>query len=161
VKIVVDACSVINIGNSGVVAAVIALPNEYFIGPAVLGEAEPLDVAIQNACDSGRITLLDDSDVDLAEYLRIAEAGLGDGETECIALAAANDWLICSDDGRARRLASGRLGEERVIGTIRLLIQSVAAGQLTSADAFVAYVRMVQAGAFLPKLTQQAFEPPS
>jgi predicted nucleic acid-binding protein len=161
VRIAVDACSVINVGNSGVVAAVLALPHEYFIGPAVLGESEPLDAAVQKACDDRRIIVLGDSDVDLAEYLRVAEAGLGDGETECIALAATNGWLVCSDDGRARKVASDRFGVDRVIGTIRLLMQCVVDGHLTSADAFAAYVRMVHAGAFLPKLTQQAFVPPS
>jgi predicted nucleic acid-binding protein len=161
VKISVDACSVINVGNSGVVAAVLALPHAYFIGPAVLGESEPLDPAVQRACDDRRIIVLGESDVDLAEYLRVAEARLGDGETECIALAATNGWLVCSDDRRARKVASDRLGADRVIGTIRLLMQCMAAGHLTSADAFAAYIRMVKAGAFLPKLTQQAFDPPS
>ena len=160
-KIAVDACSVINLGNSGVVAAVLALPHEYFVGPAVLGESEPLEAAVQKACDDRRIIVLGDVDVDLAEYLRVAEAGLGDGETECIALAATNGWLLCSDDGKERKVAADRLGAERVIGTIRLLMQCVAARHLTSADAFAAYIRMVKAGAFLPKLTLAAFDPPS
>jgi len=161
VKIAVDACSVINVGNSGVVAAVLALPHEYFIGPAVLGESEPLDPVTQTACDAGRITLVGDADVDLAEYSRVAEAGLGDGETECITLAATNGWHVCSDDGRARKIAGERLGTDRVLGTIRLLMQCVVAGHLTSADAYAAYLRMVQRGAFLPTLAPQAFDPPT
>jgi predicted nucleic acid-binding protein len=160
VRIAVDACSVINIGNSGVVAAVLALPHEYFIGPAVFGESEPLDAILQKACDDGRIIVLGDADIDLVEYSRIAEAGLGDGETECITLAATNGWLVCSDDGRARKIASERLGAERVIGSIRLLMQCVAAGHLARAEAFAAYTRMMEAGAFMPKLTQQSFDPP-
>jgi predicted nucleic acid-binding protein len=158
VKFAVDACSVINVGNSGVVAAVLALPHEYFVGPAVLGESEPLDPELQQACNDRRIIVLDDGDVDLGEYLRVAEAGLGDGETECIALAATNGWHVCTDDGKARSVAAARLGTDRVIGTIRLLMQAVRAGYLASADAFAAYIRMMEAGAFLPKLTQQAFE---
>lgn len=160
-KIAVDACSVINIGNSGAVVAVLALPHEYFIGPAVLGESEPLDVIVQKACEDGRVTVLGDTDVDVAEYSRVAEARLGDGETECITLATTNGWLVCSDDGRARKIASERLGAGRVIGSIRLLMQCVAAGQLTSAEAFAAYTRMVQAGAFMPKLTERAFASPT
>jgi predicted nucleic acid-binding protein len=160
VKIVLDACSVINIGNSHAVTDVLALSHEYFIGPAVLGESEPLEAEMQQACDNGRIAMLDDADVDLGEYLKVAEAGLGDGETECIALAAIRGWHVCSDDGRARKIASDYLGSDRVLGTIRLLMQCVASGFLTSAQAFAAYEKMLQAGAFLPNLTMDAFEPP-
>lgn len=158
-KIVLDACSVINIGNSRAVTAVLALSHEYFIGPAVLGESEPLEAELQQACANGRIAMLDDADVDLSEYLRIAEAGLGDGETECIALASIRGWHVCSDDGRARKIASDHLGGDRVLGTIRLLMHCVASGVLSSAQAFAAYENMLQAGAFLPKLTINAFEP--
>lgn len=159
-KITIDACSVINIGHSGVAPSVLSLSHEYFIGPAVLGESEPLDVPMQNACADGRVVLLGDADVDLGEYLQVAEAGLGDGETECIALAGTKGWVVCTDDGRARKIASERLGADRVIGTIRLLMQCVSARHLTSVEAFAAYTRMVQGGAFLPRLTQQAFDPP-
>ncbi len=159
-KVAIDSCSVINIGNSGVVRAVLALPHEYFIGPAVLGESAPLNSLVQRACDDGRIVLLTDADVDIDEYLRVAEAGLGDGETECIALASFHRWGVCSDDRRARRVASELLGANRVVGTIRLLVQCVAAHHLSGAEAFAAYTRMVQSGAFLPRLQLGDFDPP-
>lgn len=150
-KIVVDACSWINLGNSGVADKVLGLSHEYYIGPAVLDESAPLEVTIEAARASGRIIDITEDKVDLAVYASVRNPKLGDGETECITLAVQYGYLVCTDDGLARQAAITRLGAARVLGSLRLLIECVQAGLLTQQAAFAAYEAMVSYGAFLPR----------
>lgn len=156
-KIVVDACSLINIGNSGVAAEVLQLPHEYLMGSAVFEESDPLEPSLETARLSGRIVQVPDDQIDPQIYASVAHAALGDGETECIALALQYGWSVCTDDNLARRTGIARLGASRVIGSLRLLIHCVQAGFLLQDQAFVAYQRMLQQGAFLPRMIPADF----
>jgi predicted nucleic acid-binding protein len=155
----VDACSVINLCNSGVLEIVLKLPHEFLMGPEVVEECEPFEAVLDAAVSTGSIRLVPESVVSVAEVIRVAAHGLGDGETETIALGITHGWAVCSDDRRARDVARAAVGTERVIGSIGLLSQCVAARLLSSKDAYAAYEAMVAAGGFLPKLPANYFAP--
>jgi predicted nucleic acid-binding protein len=161
VIVAVDACSAINLAKSGVLHRVLGLPYDFRLGPEVVSECSPMEPDLQAACDSGRIVLVRDDDVDIAEVIRIAAFNLGDGETETIALACTFGWHVCTDDGAARRRATIEVGAARVLGTLRLLTDAVAATQLTAHEAFAAYQQMIASGAFLPAVDVGFFAPPA
>jgi predicted nucleic acid-binding protein len=104
-----------------------------------------------------RLNFVDDTDIDGELFLRLlARHRLGDGETECIALAMVEDFGICCDDRRARDIARSLIGSERVIGTIRLLRWCVEDALTKCDQAFSLFREMRLQGGFLPE-TEQAF----
>jgi predicted nucleic acid-binding protein len=156
-----DTSVLVNCSNGAVLPIVLQLPNRTFvIPPAVVTEFSSGDLqALQEALAAGRATILNESEVPAALYLRLLdEWGLGEGETECIAYAVHAGVHISSDDGLARRRATELLGAERVSGTLRLLKEAVEAALLTKDDAFAAYERMHAAGGFLPAISDDFFD---
>lgn len=156
-----DTSVLVNCSNGSVLAIVFQLPNRSFIiPPAVVTEFSLGDLtALQQALAAGRATILNESDVPGALYLRLLdEWGLGEGETECVAYASHANIDVSSDDGLARRRASELLGVERVSGTLRLLKEAVEQSLLTKDNAFAAYQRMRDAGGFLPVITIDFFD---
>jgi predicted nucleic acid-binding protein len=160
VKTVLDTSVLVNCSNAAVLASVLQLPNRTFIiPPAVVTEFSAGDLtALQEAFAAGKATILNESEVPAALYLRLLdEWGLGEGETECIAYADETGVAVCSDDGLARRRAADLLGADRVSGTLRLLKEAVEVSILTAEDAFAAYERMRAAGGFLPVISIDFF----
>lgn len=103
---------------------------------------------------------LDASAISATTYLELLDQyGLGEGETECLAAAKTGDYLMVSDDLRARNVAIDLLGTNRVMGTIGLLRIAVAKNLLTRGQAFASYQLMRSLGAFLPILTIDDFFP--
>jgi predicted nucleic acid-binding protein len=82
---------------------------------------------------------------------------LGEGETECLALAMQRPYAFCCDDRKARHAATTVLGSDRVIGSLRLLKWSVAAGLFSTAQATEMYETMKAAGGFLPEINAARF----
>lgn len=154
-----DSSSVINLFNAGALALLCQLEeHEFFVPPMVVLECNgECAVELVTLRDQGCLTFVNDDDVDADQYLALLEAHrLGAGETECMAVAAAGDYNICCDDRKARDAASGLLGADKVIGTLRLLQWCVHGMVIDCAAAFAAFVTMKDMGGFLPE-TPQAF----
>lgn len=63
-------------------------------------------------------------------------ASIGRGEAACIAIAAAEGWLIASDEKRRfLREAETRVGAGRVITTVDVFVLAIKAGLLSVEDA--------------------------
>lgn len=158
---VMDTSVLVNCSNGSVLAVIFRLPNRTFIiPPAVVTEFSLGDLgSVQEALAAGRATILNESEVPGALYLKLLDDwGLGEGETECIAYASHTSVHISSDDGLARRRATELLGPDRVSGTLRLLKEAVEETLLTKDDAFAAYQRMRAAGGFLPAISSDFFD---
>ena len=160
---VFDACAFINLANSTLLEQILRLPHrKWLVGELVRGECHyptherpELDTAIFE----GKITLLNGSDMDASTFLTLLDAhNLGDGETECLAYSTIFGYVVCSDDGRARNIVSSTLGGDKIIGSIGLLREGIAARLITSDDAVRAYKLMKRRGAFLPDLRVGIFE---
>ena len=116
---------------------------------------------MRKAVDDGRVGVLDDSEISGTLFLTPLERyKLGPGGTECLTYAINSDVMICSDDLKARQVAAGEFGRERVTGTLGLLRDVVLTGVTTDLITWEAYERMKQAGAFLPDIDRNFFGKP-
>jgi predicted nucleic acid-binding protein len=161
VKTVLDTSVLVNCSNGGVLAIVFRISKRTFvIPPAVATEFEAGDIAaLQEAGKAGRVTILNDADVPGALYLRLlADWGLGEGETECIAFASHAGIAFAADDRFARRRATELLGVANVSGSLGLLKEAVAESLITKQDAYAAYEQMRAAGGFLPDVALDFFD---
>ena len=158
-KINCDATSLINLVHGNVLDQVLSITGLSFsVGNIVLSECKTVRTQIQDEIDRGRIELLPDDYLDATKYLGLLGTyGLGPGETECLAVAQIGDEVVCSDDGRARKILAGALGPNRVIGCLGLLARACQLGVLTPSDAFSAYEQMRSRGAFLPDVPKEQF----
>ena len=159
-KIILDACSAINLECGEVLSIVLDVPGyEFFIGPEVLSECGK-DSQVYQMIESGKLVALPDDELLLSRLQAlIEELDLGIGETECIMFADLDAKLhICSDDRKARRVASQRLGADRVIGSLALLKRCVAMASLTKEQALQSVNLMKSKGAFLPELADDFFD---
>lgn len=108
--------------------------------------------------ERGLINLIEENTLPLENFLELMETSpLGDGEIECIALANLLNMGVCSDDRKARLLASAHRGEQNVIGSIRLLRWCVEAEIITCTNAFEIFQNMLESGGFLPQTSQDFF----
>lgn len=155
-----DSSSVINLFNAGVLALLCQLEeHDFAVPPMVIGECHGECAAELLALrDQGCLAFIDDDVVDADQYLALLEAHrLGAGETECMAVAAAEDYNVCCDDRRAREAATSLIGEGRVIGSLRLLRWCVERLVIDCGEAFSAFEIMRQRGGFLPQTPQSFF----
>jgi predicted nucleic acid-binding protein len=159
-RFVLDSSSVINLFNAGALSLLCQLEDhEFFVPPMVVGECHGECAGELVALrDEGCVTFIDDDVVDADQYLALLEAHrLGAGETECMAVAAADDYHICCDDRKAREAASALVGAARVIGSLRLLRWCVEKLVIDCGAAFHAFQVMRQRGGFLPETPQSFF----
>jgi predicted nucleic acid-binding protein len=159
--IVLDASTLINLANGGVLGLVLSLPGERFlISSVVKRESRSIAIAIDSAVASGQLALIDDDLIPSALFKQTkARLSLDEGETECILAASALGCGIACDDRAGREKAASELGSQRVTGSIGLL--SLAAQRvhlLTAHGAYEAYRKMVRHGGFLPALSPDYFE---
>ncbi len=159
--VVLDASTLINLDNGGVLAEVLSLPDRTFqISPEVLRESRTVALAIKAAVKRGDIGLVDDNAIDAEEYEdALAVWELGPGETECILAAKALGCSVACDDGAARKVIEREIGVPHRTGSVGLLRDAVAARLVTAEDAFEAYQQMKRLGGFLPKLSLADFKP--
>jgi predicted nucleic acid-binding protein len=151
-----DACSVINLHNGGVLEVVCSIESiDVQIGPIAGGEcSEDCATALANLHEAGRLEYLEDTPIDADEFLEfVAQHKLGDGEAECIMLAELSETAtVCCDDMRGRRKTEAILGQDRLVGSLKLLKQAVTEGLFAADQAFAAYELMKGAGGFLPEI---------
>lgn len=161
-KIILDACSIINLVNATGLEACAGLERcELYVGPIVFGEcSEGSAQELISLINSGRILQLPDDEIPIDTFLdMLAEHNLGEGETECIAGASISDFIVCSDDGRARYIGRTLLGQNRVIGSARLLKWCVEEDILICTEASSHFSIMKDMGGFLPTLADAFFCP--
>jgi predicted nucleic acid-binding protein len=160
VDIIVDASSVINLDNASALDLVAGLEERLFwFSPLVIGECEPACAAeILRLEQQGKFKFVDPDDISAEVFLQLLEAhDLGEGETECLALCLAHPYVLCCDDQKARTIGMKLLGQERVIGSLRLMRWCVIDGLASADAAFELYEKMKRAGGFLPALEQRWF----
>ena len=150
-SVIFDACSLINLMNGRVLSSVLRLEVHYVVGPIVLDEVGL--AAVQDAVTDGRLSALDDSQLDASPFLDLVEEHrLGDGESECICAARQFGYTVCTDDSKARKLTTKLLGASKLTGSLGLLQRAIASGLLDASTAEGAYQRMRAAGGFLPRI---------
>ena len=158
--VILDACSIINLVNSGHWGCVVSLRRcELWLSPVVVGECG-VDVFdhIFSKRTSPRVKLMDSRSIPGERYLGLLEEhGLGEGETECLAVAEQYGHFVCCEDRKARRIIAAALGEERVLGSLRLLRWCVEDGILKCDHAYNASAEMRARGGFLPDPGQEYF----
>jgi predicted nucleic acid-binding protein len=157
VKYIIDACSLINLHNGQGLGLVLALARSSLeVGPIVIGETGKEIEEVLRA--SGKVTFLDDSAVPAAAYLSLlATHGLGEGETEALALAQHYGLTLCSDDRKARKVGQKLLGENRIVGSLRLMRWCVEEDLCKCTRAYETSVAMRDHGGFVPALPQEFF----
>lgn len=159
-SIVIDACTIINLFNAGALGDVLSLERlKVWVTPLIVGECGT-DCASELLRLSGLdvVHFVEDAAVPIDRFLELVEAhDIGDGENEAIAVCEANGWSFCSDDAPARRLGQATLGQNAVVGGLRLLRWAVEDGVLVCDVAFEHYKQMLVAGGFLPRVEQSFF----
>lgn len=151
--IIADTCALINLHNCGMLELALAGAQGLVrVGPSVIGECDPALVGSLIACRrNGLLDLLDDSSISSVRFMDIqSNFAIGDGETECIAMAEFHNAQICCDDKKARRVATQLLGPQRVMGSLRLLQMAVSSDLCEPQAAFDGYLQMKVCGGFLP-----------
>lgn len=159
-RIILDACSVINLVNGGAFSLILTIPNASFhIGPMALGECGGENQAILLAeIAAARVELLDDDDIPAGTYLALSERfGLGDGETECLTFASHADYVVATDDRAARQAVVAIAGDTRLIGSLGLLRKAVQCGLCSAEAAYASYQTMKTLGGFMPNVTIDFF----
>lgn len=157
--VILDASTLINLVNGGVLAQVLFLPGRAFqVSSVVRSESRSIARAIDGAVACQAISLVNDSLITASEFAAAkAEMNLDDGETECILAAQKMGAVVATDDRAARVKAAGKLGSQNVSGSIGLLKMLVAAGSLSPQEAYDAYQLMKERGGFLPDLKLSDF----
>ncbi|RYH16397.1 MAG: hypothetical protein EON54_28300 [Alcaligenaceae bacterium] len=159
--LITDASSIINLVNANALDVASTMINKIIcVSPLVVGECEPTCAAeLLRLQQEGRIRFIDPEDISSEAFLTLLDQhGLGEGETECLALLQTNDYVFCCDDDKARKAGIALVGADRVIGSLRLLKWAVADGSCNSDEAFSFYQNMKAAGGFLPELSIDWFK---
>lgn len=126
------------------------------VGPIVVGESGSQIESALRASDAS--TFIDGTELSADDYLSLlSDHRLGEGETEALAIARQYGALLCSDDQKARKVGKKLLGEDRVIGSLRLMRWCVEEDICKCAQAFEASVAMRAHGGFIPELPQEFF----
>lgn len=160
--VILDASTLINLANGGVLGDVLALNEfEFLVGEAVIEEIPSIAEEIKQVVAIGLLRFVDDNVITATAFSQAKqEMQLGDGETECILAAALMGCCIACDDKQARRAAKTRLKpEDRVTGSIGLLRALCAAGRISPEEALAAYQLMIERGGYLPEASLELFSP--
>jgi predicted nucleic acid-binding protein len=154
-EIIFDTCSLVNLMNGNQLDSILSIREiKFFIGPAVYGEVSKVEnqkLIIDNAIEQGRLIEWEgELDFDLLNTI-YEEYGLGDGETESIAIAISKACSICCDDKKARNAAKNELSQSIIIGSLGMLKMAVMDNIIKCTDATLSYLEMILKGGFLPK----------
>lgn len=157
---VLDASTLINLRNAGILGRILDLPGRTFgVGPQVLLECR---YPASELCSETGVPVveLSDDNISASAFFHLQEQyGLGMGETECLVLAQQIDGrMVCSDDRRARAMCVQVLGEHRVTGSIGLLREAVSCKLITAQEATHAVQKMRSMGGYLPELPLNYFD---
>jgi predicted nucleic acid-binding protein len=160
VDLIIDASSIINLYNVGALELIAGLQNhELWVSPLVVGECQASCAAeLLRLEHAGLFRFVDPHEISADSFLELLEAhGLGDGETECLAVCLSGFYVFCCDDSKARQAAAALFGAARVVGSLRLLKWCVADTLATPETAFALYQGMKNAGGFLPDIQIEWF----
>ena len=158
-NILFDTSSIINLINGESFDLIFNLKKyNFYIGPLVNEECIDNSRIIYDFIINGKLFLLDENIISLNEFSNLLNKyNLGDGETECIAIAKKLKFMICSDDKKARNCIEKEVGKQFVTGTIYLLKQLVINKIITCEEAFYKYNLMILSGGFLPTFAKSYF----
>lgn len=156
---ILDASTLLNLANGEVLSRILRIPGVTFqVSAVVRDESRTIAQAIDAAVAAGRLALVDDRLISVAQFVKAkAQWQLDDGETECILAAATLGCSVACDDKAARNVITATLGKARLSGSIGLLRHAIKTGLLTNAEAFSAYQLMRERGGFLPMITETEF----
>jgi predicted nucleic acid-binding protein len=161
VDLITDASSIINLHNANALGIVTRLPPRILcVSPQVIGECHAPCVAdLVVLKEQGLVQFVSPDTISAELYLNLLETyDLGEGETECLALAHGHPFVICCDDNKARRVGVELFGQARVVGSLRLLRWAVQDGLIKGHEAFSCYEAMKNAGGFLPDVPATWFD---
>ena len=159
-NVILDASSVINLDNVSALDAACRLVRcRFWLTPLVVGECQPSSAAkLLELKTAGALGFVDDTAIPTELFLSLlAEYDLGEGETEALSVCHVLGYDLCCDDKRARRLANEILGDQRVIGSLRVLRWCVEEAFLDCTSAFQLFQGMRAAGGFLPRVSRPFF----
>jgi predicted nucleic acid-binding protein len=153
-----DASSLFNLHNGELFPVLVMLPRvDILFGPQVRQECRSIASSLDQLLLDGAAKLLDDDDLAFGRFAELAiRYELGPGETECLVFAESLGCTVCCDDGRARKMISREIGDDRLTGTIGLIQMACAHGILSDAQARSAHSLMIARGGFLPSLPPAA-----
>jgi predicted nucleic acid-binding protein len=160
VDLILDASSIINLDNGQALELVAHLQNHVlWVSPLVVGECQPTCAAELLRLElAGLFRFVGPDEISADLFLELLEVhGLGDGETECLALCLGGSHVLCCDDSKARQVAISLFGRARVVGSLRLLKWCVADSLAPPEAAFAMYQNMKSAGGFLPEIQLEWF----
>ena len=155
---VVDASAIVNLNNAGVLELLGALEEHTFwVTPMVVDECQPsCAVTLAAELETNGIRALGVDELSTARFLDLLDTySLGNGETESILACEAKGYGLCCDDKRARRLGRELLGDQYVVGTMRILRWGVLGNNIDCRTAFNLFLTMKGCGGFLPNSTAQ------
>ena len=157
-NIVADTCSLINMMNGQVFNEILSLnSHRLYIGNLVYDEVtqvpsqkQMIDDAIQN----GDLILIT-TDVPVLQFLSLKDRyHLGDGETESIGHCTNYNYVLSSDDNKARTCGGKELTSANVVGSLYLLRDAVRQNLVDCNSAMSAYTIMKIKGGFLPEVDE-------
>lgn len=137
--VVTDTCVLINLIHVERLRLLGALPGYEFVIPEHVYEEvtdQEQRQALDEALGQGSLKKEHITDLTSIELYASLRGVLGSGEAACIAMAVTQGWMIASDEGRLfRREAIARIGEDRLLTTVRLYVMAINAGVLTIEEA--------------------------
>lgn len=157
--IILDASTLINLANGGVLNVVLSLPGTRFLVSGIVrNESKSIVSAVDTVIADGILGVVDDDLISIRTFRAAQERlGLGAGETECILAAEQMGYVLACDDLAARSAAKKALGAGQVRGSIGLLKMAVEANILNREAAYIAYQLMRDRGGYLPDLSADYF----
>ncbi|HVZ47488.1 MAG TPA: hypothetical protein VG916_01780 [Gemmatimonadaceae bacterium] len=137
--VIADANVLINLAVAGLVRLLGSLPGyEFCVAEDALDEVtqESQRAEVDSAIEQGHLQVVRLDSADGVAQFAVLRRVMGRGEAACIALANENGWIIASDERRVfRREAIRIVGEDRIMTTVDLFLESIRAGALTVGQA--------------------------
>lgn len=137
--VALDASVLINVLHVERLPLLVQLPGLRLLVPVeVLEEILRADqrAAVDAAIAAGDVERVSLDDPAVIEAYATYRSSLGKGEAACLALAGHRGLLVACDEKRAfARMAAERLGPNRVITTVDVLLRAITAGLLSIEDA--------------------------
>ena len=133
--VVTDSCVLINLIHMGRLPILGELPGYEFVIPDHVYE-EVTDPEQRRVLDEilaqGNIKKEPLTDLAAIELYANLRGRLGSGESACLAMAVSTGWMIASDERRLfRREVVARIGEDRLLTTVRIYVLAIEAGLIT------------------------------
>jgi predicted nucleic acid-binding protein len=158
-ELVFDSCALINVINGNALGLILSIPQcQFYIGNLVYDECCMLgtqELMINNSIKEGSLNLIQE-DADIYEFTSIKNKyHLGDGESESIIHCKRFNYILLTDDRKARKSGKKELGNNNVKGSLFMLKESVRKKMIGCEDAIQSYKTMIAKGGFLPNIDER------